>query len=450
MKKPVALIIDDNDGVREALSMLLSLHDIDAVDASGPDEGIAALRETEIDIVIQDMNFAEEKTSGAEGIQLFKAIRKDWPDVPIILLTAWTNLETAVELVKAGAADYLGKPWDDHRLITTTNNLLALQAERRARQQIQEERAASRAALADRYDLCGTVYQSDPMHEVVSLACRVARSDVPVLITGPNGAGKEKLAEIVQSNSAVADGPFVRVNVGGLPSELLEAELFGAEAGAYTGLNKRRIGRFEMANGGTLFLDEIGNLSADGQSRLLRVLQSGEYERLGSSVTRQTQVRVISATNADLPGMIAEGRFREDLYYRLNVIELQLPALSDRPGDVPLLAEALVGEDHTFSAQAMRMLEQQSWPGNVRELQNLVTRARVLATNRVIDVEALGLRSLETSALPEPTEADIRRALAQHHNIVARAARELGISRQAFYRRMVKYGLHDGPDGKPE
>lgn len=446
MSEQVALVIDDNDGVREALEVLLSLHGISVRGAATPEEGLAVLHEVDIDLVIQDMNFAEEKTSGSEGIALFRDIRRDWPDVPIILLTAWTNLETAVELVKAGAADYLGKPWDDNRLITTANNLLQLYAARRERQQMQEERQASRAELSDKYELCGTIYQSDLMHDVVSLACRVAKSDVPVLITGPNGAGKEKLAEIVQSNSSVRAGPFVRVNVGGLPSELLEAELFGAEAGAYTGINKRRIGRFESADGGTLFLDEIGNLSADGQSRLLRVLQSGEFERLGSSTTRKVDIRLISATNADLPAMIRRGDFREDLFYRLNVIELALPPLVDRSGDVALLANAMVGEGFTFTATAMRLLEQQSWPGNVRELQNLVTRARVLANESVIDVDDLGLTPMSPVELPEPSEHDIRRALAQHHNIVARAARELGLSRQALYRRMVKYGLHDGPD----
>ncbi|MEN7342197.1 MAG: sigma-54 dependent transcriptional regulator [Pseudomonadota bacterium] len=442
MKKSVALVIDDNDGVREALEVLLSLHDIEALGAATPDAGLDVLHNTDVDIVIQDMNFAEEKTSGAEGIQLFREIRRDWPDVPIILLTAWTSLETAVELVKEGAADYLGKPWDDNRLITTASNLLALQSERRARLQLQEERAAQRADLAAQYDLCGTIYQSDNMHDVVSLACRVARSDVPVLITGPNGAGKEKLAEIVQANSRVKDGPFVRVNVGGLPSELLEAELFGAEAGAYTGISKRRIGRFEMADGGTLFLDEIGNLSAEGQSRLLRVLQSGEFERLGSSVTRRTTVRVISATNADLPAMIADGRFREDLFYRLNVIELQLPPLRDRVSDIAPLAESWLDDGQQFSASALQLLEQQTWPGNVRELQNLVTRAKVLTEGDTIEASALGLNKTGNPVAKEPSERDIRRALAQHHNIVARAARELGISRQAFYRRMVKYGLH--------
>ncbi len=442
-----ALIIDDNDGVREALGVLLEVHGIDAVAAATPREGLASLAEHDIDLVIQDMNFAEEKTSGAEGVALFKEIREAYPGLPVILLTAWTDLETAVGLVKAGAADYLGKPWDDDRLMTTARNLLELRAAQKRSRRLEAERAATREALRAQYELCGTVYDSDAMHDVVSLACRVAHSDIAVLITGPNGSGKEKLAEIVQANSARADGPFVRINAGALPGELLEAELFGAEPGAYTGLSKTRIGRFEAADGGTLFLDEIGNLSAEGQNRLLRVLQSGEFERLGSSQTRRVDVRIISATNADLKAAIAAGTFREDLFYRLNVIELRVPALAERAGDVPALAAAFLPEGKRLTAAAERLLAVQAWPGNVRELENLMKRAAVLATGDVIGLDDLGLGAAPERELPEPSEADVQRALALHDNVVARAARELGLSRQALYRRMVKFGLHEQGSG---
>ncbi|MEL6951317.1 MAG: sigma-54 dependent transcriptional regulator [Pseudomonadota bacterium] len=442
-----ALIIDDNDGVREALGVLLEVHGIDAVAAATPREGLASLAEHDIDLVIQDMNFAEEKTSGAEGVALFNEIREAYPGLPVILLTAWTDLETAVGLVKAGAADYLGKPWDDDRLMTTARNLLELRAAQKRSRRLEAERAATREALRAQYELCGTVYDSDAMHDVVSLACRVAHSDIAVLITGPNGSGKEKLAEIVQANSARADGPFVRINAGALPGELLEAELFGAEPGAYTGLSKTRIGRFEAADGGTLFLDEIGNLSAEGQNRLLRVLQSGEFERLGSSQTRRVDVRIISATNADLKAAIAAGTFREDLFYRLNVIELRVPALAERAGDVPALAAAFLPEGKRLTAAAERLLAVQAWPGNVRELENLMKRAAVLATGDVIGLDDLGLGAAPERELPEPSEADVQRALALHDNVVARAARELGLSRQALYRRMVKFGLHEQGSG---
>ena len=378
------LAIDDNEGIRVALQVLLELHDIDVLTAATPREGMDTLASHAVDLVIQDMNFAEEKASGAEGVELFEKIRVGWPDLPVILLTAWTSLETAVELVKSGAADYLGKPWDDNRLITTTRNLLELNAARRRGRELQAERDASRNALEEDYDLCGTVYQSGAMHDVISLACRVAKSDVAVLSTGPNGSGKEKLAEIVQANSAVAGGPFIRVNAGALPGELLEAELFGAEPGAYTGLTKTRIGRFEAADGGTLFLDEIGNLSAAGQNRLLRVLQSGEFERLGSSTTRRSRVRVISATNADLHAMISAGTFREDLYYRLNVIELKVPPLADRTSDIAPLASAFLCTAQKLTPRARQALEQQAWPGNVRELENLIRQVVVLTVISLI------------------------------------------------------------------
>ena len=253
------------------------------------------------------MNFRPGATSGDEGVALFRAIRKADPELPVLLMTAWTSLETAVALVREGADDYLGKPWDDAKLVSSVRNLLQAARARGESARRRTERSASRAELAARYDLRGLVYESDAMHRVVSLAVKIAAADVPVLVTGPNGAGKEKLAEIVQANSRGAAGPFVKVNVGALPDELLESELFGAEAGAYTGASRPRPGRFEAADGGTLFLDEIGTLPLDGQVKLLRVLQSGEFERLGSNQTRRVDVRVIGATNTDLPQAIREG-----------------------------------------------------------------------------------------------------------------------------------------------
>ena len=249
------------------------------------------------------MNFTADTTSGEEGVALFREIRAQHPDLPVILLTAWTHLEAAVDLVKAGAADYLAKPWDDRKLLATVNNLLELaEAQPRTRIARRSANAPPRSCwLAELRPARPGVRRSRRARRVLALACQVARSDVPVLITGPNGAGKEKIAEIVQANSAVKNGPFVTLNCGALPAELIEAELFGAEAGAYTGANKAREGKFEAADGGTLFLDEIGNLPLAGQMKLLRVLETGRFERLGSNRERQVKVRVISATNADLP-----------------------------------------------------------------------------------------------------------------------------------------------------
>jgi DNA-binding NtrC family response regulator len=275
------------------------------------------------------------------------------------------------------------------------------------------------------------------------MATQVAHADVPVLITGPNGAGKEVLADIIHANSSVRSGPYLKVNLGALPAELIEAELFGTEAGAFTGA-RARVGRFEAANGGTLFLDELGNLAPAGQAKLLRVLQTGELERLGSNITRRTHVRMIAATNTDLRSAIREGRFREDLYYRLNVIELELPPLARRREDILPLARHFLGGDRELSPEAERALLRHAWPGNVRELQNVIRRACLLATTPAIAPEALGLPPAEqTDAAAEPAvdRAAIAQALQRAAGVVAHAARDLGLSRQALYRRMEKLGI---------
>lgn len=439
------LIVDDNSAVCTALDLLFSLHGLKAFVAESPEEALKLIDEHSIDLVVQDMNFHRDTTSGEEGVELFRAIRAREPDMPIILLTAWTSVETAVTLMKEGAADYLGKPWDDRKLLTTIHNLLKLGSATRENQQLKSARRVVRQKVAGAFDLCGMVYESDAMHETVSLATRVARADVPVLITGPNGAGKEKIAEIIQANSPLSEGPFIRVNVGALPAELMSAELFGAEPGAYTGAsNKAREGRFEAADGGTLFLDELGTLSLEGQVKLLRVLQTGQFERLGSTKTRQVKVRVISATNADLRAAIRAGTFREDLYYRLNVIELNVPPLASRRDDVLPTARAFLDGAHSFSPEAERALMAHHWPGNVRELQNSVRRACLLAAGEAIQPADLGLQrgaALPEAAANEPDRDSIQRALDGAQGVIAIAARELGLSRQALYRRMEKFGL---------
>jgi DNA-binding NtrC family response regulator len=440
------LVIDDNDGVRVALDVLLSLQGLHVVGVDGPQAGLARLAAGDVDLVIQDMNFTRDTTSGEEGVQLFRTIRDRHPGVPVILLTAWTHLETAVDLVKAGAADYLPKPWDDARLLTTVRNLLALRRATVEKDALARERRSVRDALAARYDLRGAVYESDAMHELFAMATQVAHASVPVLITGPNGAGKEVLAEVVQANSSVRGGPFVKVNVGALPAELMESELFGAEPGAFTGNTRARPGRFEAADGGTLFLDEIGNLSPAGQAKLLRVLQTGEFERLGSTQTRRVRVRVISATNANLPAAIRTGTFREDLYYRLNVIELRVPPLAARPSDVLPLARSFLEPGYRFDEGAERALVSWGWPGNVRELRNVVQRACLLSPETTIREPVLGLgRPPGEGRTPErePDRREVEEALDRAGRVVARAARELGLSRQALYRRMEKLGIRE-------
>ncbi|MGA9332968.1 MAG: sigma-54 dependent transcriptional regulator [Rudaea sp.] len=437
------LVIDDNPAVGEALSLLLSLHDIRPLVALTPDAGLKLLACERVGVVIQDMNFSADTTSGEEGVALFGAIRDRHPDLPVVLLTAWTHLETAVDLVKSGAADYVAKPWDDAKLLTTVENLLELSESSRVVARARHERKQRRDKLQDNYDLDGLVFASDAMARTVELACQVARADVPVLITGPNGAGKERIAQIVHINSAVKNGPFVVVNCGALPSELIEAELFGAEAGAYTGANKAREGRFELADGGTLFLDEIGNLPLSGQVKLLRVIETGQFERLGSGRERKAKVRVISATNADLKNMIRAGAFREDLYYRLNVIEINLPPLAERGDDVLPLAEHFLDGAQLGDA-ARDALTNHDWPGNVRELKNAIERAKLLAGDASIEAEHLNLPAPTTTAnrsLDEPTREAIERVLAANSGVISRAAQSLGLSRQALYRRMQRYGI---------
>ncbi|MDA3912925.1 sigma-54 dependent transcriptional regulator [Oleiagrimonas sp.] len=441
------LIIDDNPAVGEALSLLLSLQDIRPIVAGSQAEGLARLARDRIDVVIQDMNFTADTTSGEEGVALFQGIREQYPDLPVILLTAWTHLETAVELVKAGAADYVAKPWDDSKLLTTVENLLELSESTREVSRTRSERRRRRAQMHARYDLDGLVFASEAMGRTVELACQVARSDVPVLITGPNGAGKERIAQIVHLNSPVRRGPFVAVNCGALPSELIEAELFGADAGAYTGANKAREGRFEMADGGTLFLDEIGNLPLSGQVKLLRVIETGQFERLGSGRMRKAEVRVISATNADLKAMIAAGTFREDLYYRLNVIEVNLPPLAERCDDILPLADHFLEGRAQLSDEAREVLTAHPWPGNVRELKNAIDRACLLVQDEPIQPRHLNLPESESESAPawrnldEPSHEAVRDALAEHDGVVSRAAQSLGLSRQALYRRMQRYGI---------
>jgi DNA-binding NtrC family response regulator len=459
------LVIDDNPAVATALEVLFSLRDLRTLRADSPRAGLALLDREPVDVVVQDMNFRADTTSGADGAALFRAIRARCPDMPVILMTAWTQLESAVELVKAGAADYLAKPWDDNKLLTTVQNLIELSETRRelARRRSDEDRR--RTELEERYDLRGAVFADPAMERVIALACQVARADVPVLITGPNGAGKEKIAEIVQANSAVPDGPFITLNCGALPSELIEAELFGAEIGAYTGASRAREGKFESADGGTIFLDEIGNLSSNGQMKLLRVLETGRFERLGSNRERQVKVRVISATNADLHAMIRAGTFREDLYYRLNTIEIRVPPLADRVDDILPLARHFLAAGKRLTADARDALRRHSWPGNVRELKNALQRAALLATGDDIGATDLALPEPRTRTAPaastaspsaahpppsaahaasvdeEPDRTTIEAALARAGGVIAQAAAELGLSRQALYRRMEKLSI---------
>jgi DNA-binding NtrC family response regulator len=468
------LVVEDQPAVCTALELLFDLHGVPAIIANDPERALAIIASEDIGAVVQDMNFRRDVTDGAEGAKLLADIKRLDPDLPVLIMTAFTSLEAAVQLIKDGASDYIAKPWNDEKLVTQVKNLIRLRELSQENVRLRAHGSRARQELAESYELCGLVYASPQMHEVVSLAVKVARSDAAILITGPNGAGKERLAEIVQANSRRRDKPFVQVNAGGLPDELLEAELFGAEAGAYTGAKKLRIGRFEEANGGTLFLDEIGNLSANGQMKLLRVLQTGEFQRLGSNTTHKTDVRLISATNANLTNAIKQGLFREDLYFRLNVIELAIPALRDRSDDILPLAEHLLQRHaqndgrgpFALSEAARQALLDHEWPGNVRELDNRIQRAVLVCKEAVITPADLGLETSPAGAVrpsapsaaqpPRATSpagdergtafdalerAQIEQVLTEARGVVSKAAAQLGVSRQALYRRMERLGI---------
>lgn len=437
------LVIDDNEAVLTALMTLFQLEGHQVWTATAPQQALTLLAAQPMDLVLQDMNFAKGEMTGEQGKTLFYQLRRLYPQMPILLMTAWTALDMVVELVKAGACDYIAKPWDDQRLLMTVHNALKLkQLEDRQRDAERKQQERLQAFIGK--DLCGLVFASTAMERLLQMTLQLAPSQAAVLITGENGSGKEGIAQILHANSPRAGKPLVKVNMGALPADLMEAELFGAEAGAYTGLTKARIGRFEAADGGTLFLDEIGNLSLSGQMKLLRVLQTGEFERLGSSITRRVDVRLLSATNADLTKAIALGQFRQDLYYRINVVQLQVPALRERVDDILPLARHFLAGQKSLSREAEQLLCQYSWPGNVRELQNVCQRAVLLSTGNSISAADLGLdaeQTMKQRALDDIARQDIEQALAAHQGVVSRAAKALGITRQALYRRMEFYGI---------
>jgi DNA-binding NtrC family response regulator len=421
---PHILVVDDNPDILEALDLLLGLHGYTVQTASNKKQALLVVTHQVIDLVIQDMNFAQGVTSGNDGKSLFLALKAIKPDLPIILITAWAQLETAIELVKAGATDYLQKPWDDNKLL----ELIA-----------QYSHKADSLNLSASSKTSGMIYQSPEMHALMHDADKVAGAEVNVLISGANGSGKEKLADYIHQHSKRKNQPFIKVNMGALPHELMEAELFGAEKGAFTGANQARQGRFEAAHQGTLFLDEIGNLSLSGQMKLLRVLQTGEFERLGSNHTITVDVRVFSATNVDLTLAVKQGSFREDLYYRLNVIELHLPALKERKADIIALAKHFIGNQYSLDDDAKQYLLANNWQGNVRELENACKRAIIFASNQRITQQ--DFQSLVQSASVLNEKEQIEKMLVKHAGVIKHAAAELGLSRQALYRRIEKHGV---------
>ncbi|PYQ57396.1 MAG: sigma-54-dependent Fis family transcriptional regulator [Acidobacteria bacterium] len=452
------LIVDDDPSVTASLSLLLKRHGHPARGARTPEEALELLREQDFELVLQDMNFSRA-TSGEEGLELLAGIRRLRPRLPVILITAWGSIELAVEGMKAGAADFITKPWSNAQLLQAVETALSL-----ARQGDGKGAPASREELDRRFDFRGLIGAEPRFLKILELIGRVAPTDASVLITGESGTGKELVAEAIHRNSRRKEGPFVKVNLGGISSTLFESEMFGHVKGAFTDARADRKGRFEMADRGTIFLDEIGEIDPSAQVKLLRVLQDRSYEVLGSSVTRTVDVRVVAATNRDLAELVERGQFREDLLYRLNLIAMRLPALRERRGDVPLLARCFLDLSArayrrppvALTDRAVAWLQDQPWPGNIRQLKQTLERAVLVIDGDRLDVGDLvalsGLEEREArggTALPSPgtmtldemEKAMIVKCMRHYEGNVTRVAEALGLSRAALYRRFEKYGL---------
>jgi DNA-binding NtrC family response regulator len=445
---PRLLAADDQPDVLEAVRMLGRANGFDVRTATSPAAVLAICEAEELDVCLLDLNYARDTTSGKEGMDLLTRLRELDPTLPIVVMTAWGTIEGAVEAMRRGARDYLQKPWDNSRLVATLRTQLELSRALRSASRLDAEAARARGR-----DLPAIVARSRAMAAVMSLVERIAPSNASILVTGEHGTGKEVVARALHAASERASRAFIAVNAGGLSDGVLESELFGHVKGAFTDARTDRTGCFELADGGTLFLDEIANMPLAQQARLLRVLQTGELTPVGSSRQRRVDVRVLAATNADIAREAAEGRFREDLLYRLNTVEIRLPALRDRREDIPDLAGAFLARTppratppraRRFSAAAMEALLAHPWPGNVRELEHVVERASLLALGDEITVDDLMLRArveappkLEEMTLEQVERYLIERALAAQGGNVSEAARVLGLSRSALYRRLA-------------
>jgi DNA-binding NtrC family response regulator len=432
--------------------LLLKNEGYETYAAASPSEALVAIEAREFDAVLMDLNYTRDTTSGREGLDLLTAIQKIDSTLPVIVMTAWSSLELAVEAMRLGARDFLQKPWENARLLSILRTQIDLrQALRRATRLEAENRLLS---VESRPTL---IAESESMQPVLNLIARIGPSDANVLITGEHGTGKEVVARTLHALSERANRPMVTVNAGGLSEGVFESELFGHMKGAFTDARADRIGRFEFADGGTLFLDEIANVPLNLQSKLLRVLETGEFERVGSSHTRRVNVRVLAATNVDVGAEVAAGRFREDLLFRLNTIEIRLPNLRDRQRDIELLAhhflrvytERYRKKISGFDPAAVQSLREHPWPGNVRELDHAIERAVLLSAGPLIRSIDLGLRAAPPSGTPRLEEMNleevekhlIQRMLARHGGNVSQAANALGLSRSALYRRLEKFGL---------
>ena len=456
---PRILIADDQADVLAALGLLLKGERFQIETASSPAGVLKAIDSQELDVVLMDLNYARDTTSGSEGLDLLTRIRAADPNLPVVVMTAWGSVDVAVEAMRRGARDFIQKPWDNARLLAVLRTQVELAEALRRGRHLEAENLALRDSVSESStELPQIVAESSAMKAVLHLVERIGPADANVLITGENGTGKEVITRVLHSISSRRAKPLISLNAGALAEGVFESELFGHVRGAFTDAKNDRVGRFELADGGTLFLDEIGNVPLNLQAKLLRVLETGEFERVGSSKTQKVNVRLLSATNADLPAEVAQGRFRQDLLFRLNTVEIRLPPLRDRGDDIPRLAEHFLRQHREryrrptmgFTPEALQALRQHLWPGNVRELDHVIERAVLMSTGNIVTAFDLALEAtpdarlsarLEEMSLEEAERLLIKKALEKFEGNANRAAEALGLSRSALYRRLQKYGL---------
>lgn len=453
MTTPHILIADDQEDILETLQLTLKNEGWRCTSARDPRAVLRQLQESAFDLVLMDLNYERDTTSGQEGLELLESIRQLEAAPPVVVMTAWGSVELAVEALRLGARDFIEKPWDNLRLCNVLRAQLDLQSSRQQSERLSASNAMLTGAVSKAF-----VAESPVMQSLLETLSSIAASDASVLILGENGTGKNQLAAMLHRQSLRAGQSMVTMDMGAITETLFESELFGHTKGAFTDARETKIGRLELADGGSLFLDEIANMGPAQQTRLLRVLETGEFERVGSSQTRRSDIRFISATNADIEQLIEEGEFRRDLYYRLNTVILKVPALRERPEDIEPLATHFLAQhaaryrkpDIQFKADALKALHQHNWPGNIRELAHAVERAVLVCTDDLITTDHLGLNAssntnktslMSLMTIDEMEQQLIEHTLQQHDFNISQCANSLGISRSSLYRKMEAFGL---------